>query len=94
MSYLTSEPHLNSFTLRKEQDGISRNYNRKNVLPRFCHAFFSASSPASGNGLSVYPRLGGKFSRAWYQLQVFLHLAAAPSAFPALRTTCKSSYCV
>ena len=32
-----------------------------------------ASSPASGNGLRVYPRLGCKFSRAWYQLQVFLH---------------------
>ena len=40
MSYLTSEPHLNRFTLPKEYDGISRNYNRKNLFLRFCYANF------------------------------------------------------
>ena len=40
MSYLTSEPHLYRFTLPKEYDGISRNYNRKNLFLRFGYANF------------------------------------------------------
>ena len=74
MSYLISEPHLNSFTLRKEQDGISRNYNRKNVLPRFFLAFFFGQLSCVWQWAKCLPAS---------RLQIFPSLVPAPG-FPEL----------